>query len=423
MMVRIGAVVACAGMLAVACALLLALGPPGSAQGPAAPPQTDPAKGPEIKYLPAIEEGHAVELTHEVIRHDVTTETWRKWAWLEGGVLKWVRVSNVATLEGEPGAVLGVEIDDGFTHTVVSGPGTANGRLVRIPSAGAGQVWLRDQPLWACDPTWLRHLYSLYPWTWGGMLTDQDWLGVSADKVGIGPAPSPGEDPWATALLLLYYEPGGASIVGMEQPGRHRVAWRGTVAAECPSTRPEAYVPEADLAALTVVDNSALSPAYCDVWAPGAVNEEPGLHEWLTSFRERATTCLQDDPSALGEFVPGLIDRPSGAVSDELQTLEWQELNTKLFVTLTDDQLEELTKSRGVILDGAPSLTGEQRELLATIWGIPEFVTDPDCERVQWCSTAFVCSEPGHLAVIRRAWGLVQLGWLANPEWADAPPP
>jgi hypothetical protein len=105
-----------------------------------------------------------------------------------------------------------------------------------------------------------------------------------------------------------------------------------------------------------------------------------------------------------------------------VQTLEWQEQNTRTFVTLTNQQLDDLAVARGFMLPEAASLTDEQRELVARIWDVPEFVTDPACERVQWCSTAFVSSEPGYLAIVRRAPGLVVRGWLAYPDAKDWPP-
>jgi hypothetical protein len=151
------------------------------------------------------------------------------------------------------------------------------------------------------------------------------------------------------------------------------------------------------------------------------MSEDPGALEWLTTYRDKARDVLREDPKRLEEFVPGLIDRPAGSQPDELQTLEWQELNTRLFLTVLEEQLKELATTRGVILGEARTLTDEQRDLLAKIWGLREFTADPGCERVWWCGTAFAYNGEDQLAVIRRAPGLIKTGWLANQGFKDAP--
>lgn len=407
--------------LGVATLLLLAFGP---AQEPDAPAASAPTGEPGVEYLAPIVEGEAVQLTHEVIRNHVTTEVWTQWVWLEDGVPKWVSVSRVAIPEGAHHPVLQVQIDNGVTRTTVIRPGTRYAKMLLMPSAGSTRAFKWHLPIWACEPGWLRHWYRMYPWAWAGDIRGNTWLGVRVDTLGLGPAPLEGDDPWQKAGRLLHYEPGTANLVGVDEPGwKETTTWRAAVVDTRPSIRPEDYVERTEWDALPRIDNRDVCPAYFDRFGPQPMEPDLGALEWLRTFRDKARGVLRQDPTGLGAFVPGLIDRPSGAPSDELQTLQWQELNTGLFVTLSDEQLAELASSRGVILGEAASLSDEQRDLLARIWDIPEFVTDPGCERVQWCCTAFAYGGADNLVVIRRAPALIRTGWLAYRGFQHEPPP
>jgi hypothetical protein len=423
MMIRPRVIAAVAAVLCVVGALLLALGPTGSAQESVPPAPGAPAKGPQIKYLPAIEEGHTVELSHVETFRSGKVEEWRQWAWLEAGVRKWVRSARVGTLNGPPGPLLNAQIDDGVTCTAVAGLGTKDAKVILEPSAQSTPVWSGELPIWACDPAWLRHWYGLYPWAWVRDIPNTTWNGVRVNTLGVGTAPRDGQEPWAQARQMLQYEPGTANLVGVDYPSwRGPTTWRAAVVDTRPSTSPEDLLGSREWRWLPIVDNRDLCPAYFVMFGPEPMTPDPGAIEWLATFRDKAGQVLRGDPKRLEEFVPGLIDRPSGAQPDELQTLEWQELNTRLFVTLSDEQLEALAAKRGVILGEATSLTDEQRNLLAKIWGVSEFVTDPGCERVKWCGTAFAYGGEDYLVVIRRAPGLVKAGWLANQGFKDAPP-
>jgi len=423
MTVRRTVVAACAGALGVFGLLPVMLGPRGPAQEADTPAAVAPATGPEIKYLPAIVEGHTIELSHVEILRSGTVEEWRQWAWVERRAWKWVSVSRVTTLGGEPGPVRSVQIDDGATRTAVIGLGRRNPQMMLMPSCQTVPGLTRDLPVWACDREWLRHRYGMYPWAWVSDIPNTTWNGVRVDTLEVGTAPREGDQRWAQARQMLQYEPGTANLVGVDWPGwKGATTWRAAVVDTHPSTRPEDYVDKAEWDALERIDNRDLCVAYFSMFAPDTISPDPGAMDWLKTFRDKAAQVIQDDPKRLGEFVPGLTDRPSGAVPDELQTIEWQELNTRLFLTLSEEQLKELATRRGVILGDAASLTDEQRELLAKIWGVPEFVSDPSCERVQWCSAAFVYGEADNLVVVRQAPGLIKTGWLAYQGFKDAPP-
>jgi hypothetical protein len=166
----------------------------------------------------------------------------------------------VATQNGAPGPLLNVQIDDGVTWTAVAGLGTNGAKVILAPSALSTAAWMRDRPVWACDPAWLRHWYGLYPWAWARDVPNTTRNGVRVDTLEVGTAPREGAPLWASSQQWLQYEPGTENLVGVDVPGWPApTTWRAAVVANHPPTNPEEIVGSREWRWLPIVDNRGYS--------------------------------------------------------------------------------------------------------------------------------------------------------------------